>query len=204
MKIFLPYLAAFLVIALQGCATPKPGSPEAKALVIKEIQEQKAEAVEDTVSNMPSWCIKIPTSDLAQYSCGSGLSSNLNVARTRALLEAKRILADQFYGKISDSIKVAITSGGSEENEEILQKITTATKNIIIEAKLTGYSQKETETQAIGAKYRHYVLLEYPLGVANTAFINELKQNESIRTDAAAEKALAELEAEINKRKSNQ
>jgi len=45
--------------------------------------------------------------------------------------------------------------------------------------------------------------MEYPIGTANTALMNQLKQNEILSTQDAADKALAELEAEINKRKNN-
>ena len=46
--------------------------------------------------------------------------------------------------------------------------------------------------------------MEYPIGDANTALMSQLKQNEILSTQDAADKALAELEAEINKRKNNQ
>ena len=52
-------------------------------------------------------------------------------------------------------------------------------------------------------KYQHYILMEYPIGAANTALINQLKQNVILSTQDAADKALAELEAEINKRQNN-
>ena len=147
MKKPLTFSALALLLALQGCMGPKPGSPEAKALVIQEMQEQKAEAVKDTVSDIPGWCIKPPKSNVATYACGSGLSLNLNVARTRALLDAKRQIADTFYGDISTKVKEFVSSTGSENNEELLQKITTATQSTIVQAKLIGYLQKETETQ---------------------------------------------------------
>ena len=203
MRKALTFSALASLLALQGCMGPKPGSPEAKALVIQEMQEQKAEAVEDTVSEIPGWCIEPPKSNVATFACGSGLSMNLNIARTRALLDAKRQIADVFYGDISTKVKEFVSSTGSENNEEVLQKITTATQNTIVQAKLIGYSQKETETQAIGTKYRHYILLEYPHGAANNAFMDELRKSEILRTDQAAQRALAELEAEINKRQNN-
>ena len=43
--------------------------------------------------------------------------------------------------------------------------------------------------------------MEYPIGAANTALMNQLKQNEILSTQNAADKALAELEAEIKNAK---
>ena len=94
MKKILTFSALASLLALQGCMGPKPGSPEAKALVVKEMQEQKAEVVENTVSDIPNWCIELPKTNVAIYSCGIGNSSQLNLARNRALLDAKRQLAD--------------------------------------------------------------------------------------------------------------
>ena len=69
---------------------PKPGSPEAKALVVQEMQEQKAEAVEDTVSDIPSWCVDLPKSNVAIYSCG--ISSQLNLAKAVLLMQSAKSL----------------------------------------------------------------------------------------------------------------
>ena len=204
MKNFIPLMTLASVMALQGCMGPKPGSPEAKALVIKEMQEQKAETVENTVSDIPSWCIELPKSNVAIYSCGVGNSSNLNLARSRALLDAKRQLADQIDSEISSLMDDFMNTIGTESNEQIRQETQVVTRNVIANAKLSGYVQKETETQNIGTKYQHYILMEYPIGDANTALMSQLKQNEILSTQDAADKALAELEAEINKRKNNQ
>ena len=68
MRKALTFSALAFLFALQGCTGPKPGSPEAKALVVKEMQEQKEEVVEDTVSDIPGWCIELPKSNVAIYS----------------------------------------------------------------------------------------------------------------------------------------
>ena len=66
MRKILTFSALASLLALQGCMGPKPGSPEAKALVVQEMQEQKAEAVEETVSDIPSWCIELPKSNVGK------------------------------------------------------------------------------------------------------------------------------------------
>ena len=203
MRKALTFSALASLLALQGCMGPKPGSPEAKALVVQEMQEQKAEAVEDTVSDIPSWCVDLPKSNVAIYSCGIGNSSQLNLARSRALLDAKRQIADQIDSEISSLMDDFMDTIGTDTNEQVRQETQVVTRNVIANAKLSGYVQKETETQNIGTKYQHYILMEYPIGAANTALMSQLKQNEILSTQDAADKALAELEAEINKRQNN-
>ena len=58
-----------------------------------------------------------------------------------------------------------------------------------------------TEVHDIGSKFQIYVLLEYPIGTANQILINQIKQDENLSTQDAADAALEELEAEINKKK---
>jgi hypothetical protein len=43
-------------------------------------------------------------------------------------------------------------------------------------------------------------LLEYPIGIANKALLAQIKGDEILSTQADADKAMAELEAEIEKR----
>ena len=74
------------------------------------------------------------------------------------------------------------------------------TRNVITNAKLSGYA-KETETQSIGTKYQHYILM-IPL-VLLIRYSEPAKASEILSTQDAADKALAELEAEISKRQNN-
>ena len=199
------FLSASIIVLsglLSACVTsPKPGSPEAAIKIAQEVKEEKEEAVEQIVSDYPDWCENIPSSNSALYACGSGNSSNLNMSRTRANLDAKRQLADMIDSEISSRMEDFLSSVGTGSNEQIKQQSEVITKNVTIEAKLTGYKQVQAEVQNIGSKYQIYVLLEYPIGQANQALVNQIKQNEALSTQEAADDALAELEAEINKKK---
>jgi len=199
------FLSASIIVLsgmLSACVTsPKPGSPEAAIKIAQEVKEEKEEAVEQIVSDIPDWCLNIPSSNSALYACGSGNSSNLNMSRTRANLDAKRQLADMIDSEISSRMEDFLSSVGTGSNEQIKQQSEIITKNVTIEAKLAGYKQVQAEAQNIGSKYQIYVLLEYPIGQANQALVNQIKQNEALSTQEAADEALAELEAEINKKK---
>ena len=138
---------------------------------------------------------------MALYACGDGESSNLNMSRTRATLNAKSQLADMIDSEISSRMEDFLSSVGTGSNEQIQQQSEIITKNVTIEAKLTGYKQIQAEVQNIGSKFQVYVLLEYPVGKANQALVNQIKQDEILSTQEAADAALAELEAEINKRR---
>ena len=201
-KYKLTYLPVLAIIGLSACnTTPSPGTPEAKAQAIVEQEKKAVEAVEQTVGDIPDWCLQLPTSDFALYACGSGESGSLNMSRTRANLAAKRQLADMIDSEISSRMEDFLSSTGTGTNEQILQQSEIITKNVTIEASLTGYKQMQSEAQAVGSKFLVYTLLEYPIGQANQALVNKIKENEILITQEAADEALAELEAEIEKKR---
>ena len=173
-KLFSRGLIFLFMLFLNGCQTnsgnenipvvenvnvPKPGTPESAALIAAKKEEEEAEIVETTTHNFPDWCSNIPSSDFALYACGSGLSSNLNMSRIRANLDAKRQLADQIDSQISSRMEDFLQSIGTGENEQIKQQSEIITKNVTVEAQLAGYKQKKTEVQNIGSKFQVYVLL---------------------------------------------
>ena len=214
-NLFSRSLILLLLLFLYGCQTnssnentpvveninvPTPGTPESAAAIIAKKEEEEAEIVETTANNFPDWCLNLPTSDFALYACGTGFHQFKHV-KNEANLDAKRQLADQIDSQISSRMEDFLQSIGDGENEQIKQQSEIITKNVTVEAKLAGYKQKKTEVQNIGSKFQIYVLLEYPIGTANQILINQIKQDENLSTQDAADAALEELEAEINKKK---
>ena len=202
MKNSCAFLSSLIVLTfLTACQTTKLSSTEAAIKAEEKVEELKVEASEQIVSNIPDWCLNIPSSDSSLFACGSGNSSNLNMSRTRATLDAKRQLADMIDSEITSRMEDFLNSVGTGANERVQQQSEIITKNVTIEAKLTGYKQLQADAQNIGSKFQVYVLLEYPVGKANQALVNQIKQDEILSTQEAADAALAELEAEINKKR---
>ena len=193
--------AVAVLFSISGCQTARPGSPEAKAIAIQKVEERKIETVSESVENIPSWCNLPPSSDNALYACGTGKSTSMSIARKRAGLRAKASLLDSIGSQLSQRAEDFQQSTGSTDNAEVLERFSLIIKNVTNERTLNGYKAIEADTQAVGKEYRHYVLLEYPIGKANQALLNEIKQDEILKTQKAADEAMAELEAEINKKK---
>ena len=200
MKKFIGLFCGLVTLTISSCA-PKPGTPES-ALVIRKDQIEKAEKkVEKTVNSIPKWCLNPPISDYALSACGAGESANMNMARSRAILDAKRQLADSIDSEISSRMEDFLKLTGMGSNEQVKQASEIVTKNTTIEAKLIGYKQTKTDAVSMDGKYQFYVLIEYPIGDANKALLNQIKQDNVLSTQKDADKAMAELEAEIEKRK---
>ena len=202
MKNIIAILSGLLILILSSCG-PKIGSPEATLKLKQEEIKKVEDKVADTVDDIPDWCLNVPMSDFALAACGTGESANMNIARNRAILEAKRQLADSIDSEISSRMEDFLKSTGMGSNEQVKQASEIVTKNTTIQAKLIGYKQTKTKAFSRGNKYQFFVLLEYPIGQANQALLNKIKQDEVLSTQKDADKAMAELEAEINKRKQN-
>ena len=178
--------------------------------VVRGPSTTKAEKTktENTLKNQqivletPDWCLNLPESNIALYRCGIGESINLNMARNRATLDAKMALADQIDSEISSRMEDFLESSGTGDDEKIQQRSQVVTKNVTIAAQLTGYKEVFSESQSVGTKFIHYVLIGYPVGQANQTLVNQIKADEVLSTTEAAAAAIAELEAEIMKKHS--
>ena len=168
---------------------------EAQAVATERISNNQ-----QIVNNTPDWCLNLPQSNLAIYRCGIGESNNLNMARNRATLDAKRALADQIDSQISSRMEDFLQTSGTGKNEQIRQRSEVITKNVTVAAKLTGYKEVYSESQSVGTRFIHFVLIGYPIAVANKDLLNQIKKDEVLSTTEAADAAIADLEAEILKK----
>ena len=170
--------------------------------------EAEKTKTENTLKNQqivletPDWCLNLPESNIALYRCGVGESINLNMARNRATLDAKRALADQIDSEISSRMEDFLEASGTGDDEKIQQRSQVVTKNVTIAAQLSGYKEVFSESQSVGTKFIHYVLIGYPVGKANQTLVNQIKADEVLSKTEAAAAAIAELEAEIMKKHS--
>tara|TARA_B100000123_G_scaffold238427_1_gene190622 strand:+ start:60 stop:575 length:516 start_codon:yes stop_codon:yes gene_type:complete len=169
----------------------------------KEKAKAQSEKVDKTISEIPDWCIDMKQTNLSLVACGSGISSNLNMAMNRAILDAKRQLADTINSELSSNMDDYLKSTGAGGNEQVKQASELVTKNTIIQAKLIGYKQIKKQVANVSGKFQYFVLLEYPIGEANQALLEKIKGNEILSTQKGADKAMADLEKEIEKRNNN-
>ena len=185
------------MLLLNACASPDPGSPAWTALQERKKQEAKAEAVKDTLSDMPAWFADAPSDDHAIYQAGTAASADLQFAWDKAVLAAKRALADRINSRISSKLKEFLAESGAAESGKVLYDSERTTTNLITEASLSGYNVADKKILPVGAQYRVYVLLQYPLGSANRLLVEQVKKDEALETQMRASKAYQELERDI-------
>ncbi len=194
-------LGTVLTILLLSSCSSKPGSPEAKLEQKEKAIKVQNDNVDKTIAEMPNWCKKLPGNEDARYSCGIGISYDLNLSRTRSIMNGKALLVDSIKSTIMSKIDNYTKTTGTKNNEQVKKRLEIISRNLIPETTLVGY--KVTESMVINekGKYRYFTLLEYPIGEKNQELLNQIKQDEILSTQKDADKAMADLEAEIEKRR---
>ncbi len=135
---------------------------------------------------MPDWCSVLPTEKDHLYACGVAKSNNLNFARRRALLDAKRQLADIINGRISSLMIEFVASSNDTQNNEINEKSRMVTQNLIAETGLWGYEQIGSETDVVDRAYRHFVLVRFPIGRASMRLLGKIRNDDVLSGQTTA------------------
>lgn len=189
--------ACALVGGLAACAQPEPGSPAAAAAAERQKEEARIGAVKSTVDETPSWFLNPPREDLAIYAPGTSTSSDMQLALDKAVLSAKRTLADTLNSLLSSKMKQFVAESGAGEDAVVLSETERVTTNLITETTLAGYSRTQAKVIPQGSQYRAYVLLQYPTGSANKVLMDRVKQERGLESKLRSSKAFQELEQEI-------
>lgn len=197
--------AASLALALlAACATPEPGSPAAAALAEKQKEEARIGAVKATVDDTPAWYLSPPKEDNAVYSPGTATSGDMQLAVDKAVLSAKRALADSLSGLLSSKMKEFIAESGAGEDATVMRESERVTTNLITETSLAGYQRTQSKVVPQGNQYRAYVLLQYPTGSANKLLLDRVKQNQTLENKLRSSKAFQDLEKDIQDARTRQ
>ena len=96
---------------------------------------------------IPDWCIAPPENTVFRISaCGVANAINLSMAKNRALLDAKRQLADVVNGAIEFANNTVVSSAS--------------------DVPIRGYKRLAEETKTIKGRAYHFVLLQMEIGPA--------------------------------------
>jgi len=132
---------------VQGtAAAPTPASPASSlAKPPKSTSQSATPAI--AAGRIPDWCASPPENTIFRVSaCGTAASTSLSMAKSRALLDAKRQLADVVNGAIEFA------------NASVVSSAT--------EVPIRGYRRLSEETLTIKGQMHHFVLLQMEIGPA--------------------------------------
>lgn len=178
-KIILPIILSLSVIYLVGCASHK-------------------NLVDASTGKIPKWYSNVPQDPNYFFAANSQTSRDMQMAVDKATTAARADIARQVQTKMSGIEKLFGQEVGTSDNSEILSEFTQATKDVTDET-LSGTHVTKQKIMKDGNTFRAYVLVEYPIGAANQALMQQLKTNNHLYTRFRASQAFKELDSEVKK-----
>ena len=145
MKGKMKYISIILITILTACSS---NYAEKKTIINNNSDLLKLNA---------EICNKYKSDESKTYGCGSGLSSDLEVSKTKSLLNAKVNVADVVGSSILKSEKQTRT----ENTKGVNSKYQTIEENKILETSLNNYKVVFTKTFKQGNNFRTYTAIKY-------------------------------------------
>ena len=123
-------------------------------------------------------------------------SRDMQVCLKKAKAEAQMDLAQQMETKLSNLTKQFQEEVGVDEDSELLQQFSSATK-VVTDQTLNGARLDKQEILPERGIYRAYVLMSLPIGPANQLLMDKLKSNQALYTRFRATQAFEDLDKEL-------
>jgi|GEM_PF-2561939 prophage DNA circulation protein len=176
-------LALATVLGLVGCGSNPPTND--------------VEHVAYAIDKAPDWFTEPNESkDGVLFVTGTAKSTDMALARDKALLHAHSQLADQIHALVSSLTNKQTVETNSEVTIENIDQIV---KKVVAEANMAGYKVVETELHAEGKYYRFYAMISFP--VEQTLLLSKQTQKRKVTEAAKARlnKQINDLDNEIKR-----
>lgn len=186
-------------LALGACSTSDPVL-EVQQQIIKE----KTEQVEVAMKTIPDWYLQPPKDEKIVYSVGTALMPDLQLAVDIARLNAKEQLADRINSRLRSQTKTYIAKIGSDDLDvDTINEVEKATKNIVADAQVNGYEQKELVVVPSGTQFRAYVQLAFNSNEAARIIRNRIMTERAMTSKLRANQAFEDLDRTVEEIKIN-
>ncbi|MCB1737789.1 MAG: hypothetical protein KDI42_06665 [Gammaproteobacteria bacterium] len=184
---------------LTACSGAKPGSAEYAAEVNQERYERHIDQAETALDEAPDWYLKPPTASSMLYASATATSEDLQMAQDKAILDAKRGIAEQIESRLSGKLRQYVLDHGGVDNHDSVQaEASKVMQNSFTDVDLAGFHVEESKLIQQGPGFRSYVLIGFPLGDANRLITAKLQRSQQQDTSVAATKAYADLQRDID------
>ncbi|MGD0591625.1 MAG: LPP20 family lipoprotein [Bacteroidota bacterium] len=148
--------------------------------------------------DVPDWFTNVPKDPSFLYGAKTATSQDLQLALDKAATDARAEIARQVEIKVEGLQKRFQEETGTSNDAQLLDQFTQANKTVV-SSSLSGTQIAKQKQMKDGNLWRAYVLVEYPVGAANEAFIKQIKNNEQLYTRLRATQTFKELDEEVKK-----
>lgn len=152
----------------------------------------------ETVRSAPDWYLDLPEDPNYIFAAVTSTSRDMQVAVDKAQADGRNEIAQQLELRMSGLTKRFQEEVGLDEDSELLEQFTNVYKAVVDQV-LHGTRPSQREILEEGNTFRAYVLMEMPIGQANQALMQRIRQNENMYTRFRASEAFEELEKEIER-----
>ena len=148
---------------------------------------------------LPEWFQALPEDPTYIFAVATSTSRDLQMSVNKAKQQGRVDIAQQMETKVKSMIKQFNEEVGLGEDAEFLSQTTEVSKSVTSKV-LNGSKARKVETVKEGEIiYRSYVLMEMPIGPANTALMEAIKKQQNMYTRFRASQGFQELEGEVDK-----
>ena len=148
--------------------------------------------------DIPEWFFTLPEDANYVFAAKTATSQDMQLAIDKATTDARAEIGRTIELKLEGLQKSFDEEVGVRENATLLSQYTQATKTVV-STSLSGSKVKDKEFFKDGEIWRSYVLVEYPIGEANDAFVKQIKKQEELYTRFRSSETFKELEDEVKK-----
>ena len=150
------------------------------------------------VGDMPDWYNEKPQDANYFYATATATSQDLQLSVDKAATGARAEIGRMVETKAQGLQKRFDEETGIGKDAQLLQMFTQATK-LIVNTSLSGSQIAKQQQFQDGDIWRAYVLMQYPVGAANAALLQQIKKNEQLYTRVRASQVFKELDDEVKK-----
>ncbi len=130
------------------------------------------------LSNMPN------NTDTIIYAKGTHTSADPDQAELIGLEKARAKLSAKLASTMNLKIEIASKEKVVEADSSFKQEISSISKSVAKEVSVGGYKvYKEDLVQISDGRYRHFVIIEFPVTVAYKAFLDDIKNNPATKNN---------------------
>jgi hypothetical protein len=146
----------------------------------------------------PEWYTTVPQDPNYLYAARTATSQDMQLALDKAMTDGRTEIGRQTDVRVQGLQKRFDEEVGLNSDAQLMSQFTQANKTVV-STSLSGSRVKQQLHCKDGDLYRAYVLVEYPIGAANEALMQQIKKNNEMYTRFRASEAFKDLDTEVQK-----
>ena len=147
---------------------------------------------------IPRWYENVPQDPNYLFAANTQTSEDMQLAVDKATEAARADIGRQMQVRVEGLQKRFSEETGSGSDAQLLQMFTQAEKTVV-STTLEGSKVKQRKIVRDGSLWRAYVLVQYPIGAANEALMQQIRNNNQMYTRFRASQAFKDLQNEVDR-----